>query len=98
MLLSFSFKNFRSYRDEAVFSLETGTRLRRFKRENTHRTAFASVVKSAFLFGPNAGGKSNLLKAFSVLRSLVVCPTSDSAEALLWEPFCNSNNPGGLYN
>jgi AAA15 family ATPase/GTPase len=93
MLLSFSFKNFRSYRDEAVFSLETGTRLRRFKRENTHRTAFASVVKSAFLFGPNAGGKSNLLKAFSVLRSLVVCPTSDSAEALLWEPFCNSNNP-----
>ncbi|OSM01461.1 AAA family ATPase [Magnetofaba australis] len=76
MLLEFRVKNFLSFRDEQVFSLVASS-------DQTHAdthlipTGIKSLphaLKSVAIYGPNAGGKSNLIQAMkrmclSVLRS-----------------------------
>ena len=74
-LLSFIAQNVRSYRDEVVFSLEA-TRLA--NSEVVHRLAIAGikdpvkVLPAAGIFGANASGKSQLLRAMSDMRSVVI--------------------------
>ena len=64
MLLEFRVRNYRSFSDEQIFSLvasKDGDLL-----ENTAATAVRSiprVVRSAVVYGANASGKSNLLRA-----------------------------------
>ncbi|MBG9368114.1 ATP-binding protein [Streptococcus sp. NLN64] len=70
MLLEFQFKNIYSYRNKGYFSMEAvkGTKKKNeFSKYNSHR-----ILKSAILFGPNASGKSNLLKSLRVFRRLVI--------------------------
>lgn len=73
--------------------METGSRLRRLKAENTYHTKNINVIKSAFLFGANAGGKSNLLEAIILLRYIILHPTEDSTEQFPWEPFVGNDKP-----
>ena len=74
-LLSFIAQNVRSYRDEVVFSLDA-TRLA--NSEVVHRLAIAGikdpvkVLPAAGIFGANASGKSQLLRAMSDMRSIVI--------------------------
>ena len=69
MLVEFRVKNFKSIRDEQVLSMvaSTDTTL-----EDTHvfkpEDASFGLVKSAAIYGPNAGGKSNLLQAFDFMQ------------------------------
>lgn len=42
------------------------------------------VVKSSFIFGGNASGKSNVIRAFQLLRAIIVHGTSSELEALFW--------------
>ena len=72
MLVSFSFSNFKSFKDENKISLvasqndESGV--------YTHPTPFGySVLKSAAVYGANASGKTKLFDAMNYMRS-VVCP------------------------
>ncbi|MGE7950452.1 AAA family ATPase [Lysinibacillus xylanilyticus] len=71
MLVDFRVKNCLSYKDETLFSMVAGNRIRKLK--DTHTMNFESfrLVKSAFIFGPNGSGKSNLFTAIKVLRSLL---------------------------
>ena len=74
MLLEFRVSNFRSIRDEQVFSLiaagsdktHTGTHL-----AATGIKALPHAVRSAVLYGPNASGKSTLLGALDYMRRVV---------------------------
>lgn len=93
MLLKFVVENFKSYKDETVFSMEAGSRLRRLNKENTRVIDNTRVLKSAYLFGANASGKTTLLQAISRLRRLVVEPPSDSVDLLLCEPFAYFYKP-----
>lgn len=62
MLLEFCFRNFRSFRDEAVLSLEAteGGALRQSLIGYNHRY----YLPGAVILGKNGGGKSNVIRAF----------------------------------
>lgn len=71
MLVDFKVKNCLSYKEETIFSMVSGSRVRKLKETHTMQQNKVSLVKSAFIFGPNGSGKSNLFAAFKVLRSLL---------------------------
>jgi hypothetical protein len=74
MLVEFRVKNFRSLRDEQVLSLVAS------KDKTLHDTHILStglgaaphLLKSAVVYGANAGGKSNLIKALQYMRGVVL--------------------------
>ena len=47
------------------------------------------VVKSSFIFGGNASGKSNVIRAFQLLRAIIVHGTSSELEDLPVDSFAN---------
>ncbi|MFY0519553.1 AAA family ATPase [Lysinibacillus sp. UGB7] len=71
MLVDFRVKNCLSYKDETLFSMIAGSRIRKLKDTHTMKIESLRLVKSAFIFGPNGSGKSNLFAAIKVLRSLL---------------------------
>ena len=71
MLVDFRVKNCLSYKEEMLFSMVAGSRIRKLKDTHTIKIESLRLVKSAFVFGPNGSGKSNLFAAIKVLRSLL---------------------------
>lgn len=70
MLVNFRVKNFKSYKDEIQFSLEA-TKLKQLKQSNTFEVFNMSLLKSAVIYGANASGKSNLIKAMQKMKAIV---------------------------
>lgn len=71
MLLSFKVKNFRSIKDEITLDLRA-TSDKTMKSDIVFESAKESLLKSVAIYGPNASGKSNLLKSFFVFRMMVL--------------------------
>ena len=74
MLVEFRVKNFRSLRDEQVLSL-VASKDKTLTDTHTLETglkAAPSLVRSAAIYGANAGGKSNLIKALQYMRGVVM--------------------------
>lgn len=74
MLIEFRLKNFRSFRDEAALSLVASADTL-LLNENTAPTGIASiprVARSAAIYGPNASGKTNLLRGLLEMQNMVV--------------------------
>lgn len=71
MLVDFRVENCLSYKEETLFSMVAGSRIRKLKETNTIKFESLRLVKSTFIFGPNGSGKSNLFAAIKVLRSLL---------------------------
>ena len=74
MLIEFSLRNFRSFRDEQTFSLiaSSGT-----EHQDTHTVRIPGdderrTLRSAAVYGPNASGKTNLLLALRAMEQVVV--------------------------
>ena len=70
MLIEFRVENFRSFCDEQTFSMVCG-------RDNAHPGNLIpcdgfSVAKAAAVYGSNASGKSNLIKAISAVERFVL--------------------------
>ncbi|MGV1832872.1 ATP-binding protein [Agrobacterium vitis] len=73
MLLEFRVKNFRSFREEAVFSLAASPDTL-FEDTHTRVTGLDKVkrvVNAAAIFGANASGKSNLIRALQYMQLMV---------------------------
>lgn len=74
MLCQFTFDNFRSYRDETTFDMQASS-MKEFKDsliiDEKDGQAFLPV---SVIFGPNAGGKSNLLLAMRRMFDSVAYP------------------------
>lgn len=87
MLVDFSFSNFRSFRDEQSFSM---TRDERFTESNDSRQSPITAI-----YGANASGKSNFLKAMCAMRSMVTNSYSqgDANSDILREPFLLRETP-----
>lgn len=64
MLMRFGFGNFRSFRDAAVLDMEA--RRGKENRETLIETEKGKFIRAAAIFGANASGKSNVVKALSV--------------------------------
>ena len=73
MLCQFSFKNFNSYRDETTFDFQAGE-LSEFNESLISQKNAVPLLPVSVVYGPNGGGKSNLLKALACVISLVVRP------------------------
>ncbi|MDE1654585.1 AAA family ATPase [Actinotignum schaalii] len=69
MLRSFTVKNFASFRDEATLDLQA-TRERQHSETLMHFQR-ARWLPLTMIFGPNASGKSALVRAFKALRGLI---------------------------
>ncbi len=74
MLVEFRVKNFRSLRDEQVLSLvaSNDNTLRDTNTLPTGLKSAPSLLSSAVVYGANASGKSNLIKALQYMRGVVV--------------------------
>ena len=73
MLIEFRVKNFRSLRDEQTLSL-VADKDKSLQESNTMPSgikASPTLLRSMAIFGPNAGGKSNLIKALQFMRAVV---------------------------
>lgn len=91
MLIDFSFKNVRSFKDEVTFSMEVGEGITDYAEENTISSGDIEVVKSSFIFGGNASGKTNVIRAFQLLRQVVVHGTASELELLPRDTFANES-------
>ena len=63
MLIEFSVKNFLSFRDKITLSMEKGNGNENI--ENVITTNDLNLLKTAAIYGANASGKTNILKAFT---------------------------------
>jgi len=70
MFLSFSVQNFRSIKERVVLDFQASSD-KQLQEESTFEVAERSVLKSIALYGPNASGKSNIMKAFLVFRQMI---------------------------
>lgn len=70
MLIEFRVKNFRSIRDEQVLSMEASSQKELPENVMTVNDD-TRIVRSAVIYGANAAGKSNIIKALSFMESFI---------------------------
>ncbi|MBK2256668.1 AAA family ATPase [Francisella philomiragia] len=75
MLIEFSVSNFRSIKEETSFSMISSKSENKNAFEKSIANKNTSLYKSSCIYGLNAGGKSNLLKAIATMKEIVL--TSD---------------------
>ena len=81
MLVNFRFKNVRSFYSENEISLEatkddTMREINTFSANKKIMSGDAELLKSAVIFGGNASGKSNVIKALSYMRNVIFLSAS----------------------
>lgn len=94
MLVSFSFGNYKSFKDENKLSLVS---------EQTDPNSFYtrtspfdySVLKTAAVYGANASGKSKLFEAIDFMRS-VVCPPCNGKKVPVFDYWKSEHAPFAL--
>ena len=70
MLIRFSFKNFKSFKDENVLDMEA-TSLKEHEY-NVVKTNQVNLLKVAAIYGANASGKTNVLQAFDYMKKRIL--------------------------
>ena len=97
MLLEFSIKNFLSFKDKITFSMEAASGNE--NEENIIIKDNERILKTTALYGANASGKTNLIKAFtSAIMMIRMSNNRQIGEKLIqMEPFAfdeeNKNKP-----
>lgn len=87
MLIDFELKNFLSFKDSTILSMETGSRLTKYSKESTFSKSKVSLLKNINIFGGNGAGKSNLMTALKVLSKMILEPTKNIEQPLPYMPF-----------
>src|SRR5690554_5148310 len=75
MLLSFKGKNFKSFKDEFIFSMEPVTRQTDLNYSILKKKVGDEVYRglsSAVIYGPNAAGKSNIISAMDTFKNIIL--------------------------
>lgn len=90
MLIEFSISNYRSFREKQIFSMVAAPRLR--KGDNVFKPVvkgekLPDLLKVAAIYGPNASGKSNLIKAFGIVKEIAERQPSAQTTVLPVAPF-----------
>ena len=70
MLIRFSFKNFKSFKDENLLDMEA-TSLKEHEY-NIVKTDNLNLLKVAAIYGANASGKTNVLQAFDYMKKRIL--------------------------
>lgn len=91
MILEFKMKNYRSYRDEVIFTMEADsskqkpqniTELELPNQQNNIRT-----LKTAIIYGANASGKTNVIRALYFLFEYILKKPIVDEKIRLYDPF-----------
>lgn len=94
MLVNFSVKNYKSYKDEANFTMRKAPRIRDLSysllKEKIKSKIF-EVLSSSVLYGPNASGKSNILDAMNTLKHIILRGSIKNAPPIAGTPNAQSN-------
>lgn len=93
MLLTFKTKNFKSFKEELVFSMtparyQTGLDFSILKQNIGKKEIKA--LSSAVIYGPNAAGKTNIISAMDVLRSIVLRGNIKNSDLVTTPNFASS--------
>ncbi len=87
MLINFTFKNFRSFRDEMTLSMEAAS-IQELS-EAVVKSCDEELLPVAVMFGANSSGKSNVLKALKAMRDVLLNSVKlNPKDKLDAEPFC----------
>ena len=73
MLVQFSVKNYKSIKDKVTLDFQEGC-IRKHKEGLSSGNNEDKILPVVAIYGPNGGGKSNLLEAFYVLLDRVRYP------------------------
>ncbi len=89
MLLTFSVENFRSIRDLQTLSMVEPRLDHHLEWSHVFEAGNRRLLKSAAIFGPNASGKSNVLRAMIWLRQFVLSSSKEgqAGERIDIQPF-----------
>ena len=71
MLVEFSVKNFMSFKDKVTFSMEAATGTENEENIISIPNINERILKSTAIYGANASGKTNLIKAFTAAILMV---------------------------
>ncbi len=78
MLCQFSFKNFRSYKDETILDLQavasSKDESKNFKESLLRGADGKEFLPVSVIYGPNAGGKSNAIRALHSVVAMIMRP------------------------
>ena len=93
MLLSLKVKNYRSFKEKQEISFvlnkdERSDKSRRFEVKTKLGTI--RVLKNAMIYGANASGKSNILKALFQLSALILNPNQNDEQGLFSDSFASN--------
>ena len=97
-IVNFKVKNFRSFYNETIFSMQASTN-KEYAELNTflcNEKLFPKneneLLKSAILFGANASGKSNLVKALEYMKNVILTSSNPL------NPLVQNNTPFAFMN
>lgn len=93
MIINFSIKNFGCIKSQQTLSFEAE---KTEHLENFYITKVGKyrLLKLALIYGANASGKSTILKALDLIRTLVLKPLEKKTDELNFEPFLfDANTP-----
>lgn len=76
MLCQLTFQNFKSYKNETTLDFQAAS-LPEFKESLITEESASDLLPVSVIYGPNGGGKSNLLQALSCVISTVVKPVNE---------------------
>ena len=89
MLIGFQIENFRSFKERQVFSMEAG-HFAEHAESNSFDVGLKGMphlLRSAVVYGPNAAGKTNLLRAVRFMQEFVVNSAASAAAQFPFSPF-----------
>lgn len=91
MIVNFRVNNFRSIKDEVELSFEASN-IKSLDNSVIHANDIkdkkVSLLKTVSIFGPNASGKSNIIKALDFMKVLILSSNSfNKGDKLPYEPY-----------
>lgn len=99
MILELKIRNFLSFKDEVTFSFEATSDTTLDEYYVAEPAPGVRVLKMAMVYGANASGKSNLLKAFDFIRHFVLNIPKERDNKTRFIPFkfdVTKNEPGNF--
>jgi AAA15 family ATPase/GTPase len=92
MLIQFSVRNFKTFREKAVLNLVASNYdkdIREIENIKTDTEFNLRIVKSAVIYGANASGKSKFIEALMFMREFAIESSKDSqkGDSIKVEPF-----------
>lgn len=86
MLVNFTFKNYRSFRDEKTLSMEASS-INELKGSVIHKGKYR-LLPAAVMYGANSSGKSNVLMALMTMRKVLLSSVRlNPDDSLDFDPF-----------